>query len=73
MPKRELTSQAEPGEVENHPSELDPVIDALLIHLPAPGDPFPSRRLWLQIFELVLDLVYPPEEETAEQPNEPPP
>ena len=42
--------------------QLDPVIDALLEHLPAPGDPFPDRQLWLQILELVLKLVYPEEQ-----------
>lgn len=47
--------------------ELDPVIDALLEHLPAPGDPFPDRKLWMQILDLVLKLVYP--EEQPEQPE----
>lgn len=42
--------------------QLDPVLEAMLEHLPAPGDPFPDRQLWLQIWELVLKLVYPEEQ-----------
>lgn len=46
--------------------ELDPLIDALLEHLPAPGDHWPmeNRKLWLQILELAFKLIYeeqPPE------------
>jgi hypothetical protein len=54
--------------------ELDPLIEALLEHLPAPGDfwPMEDRKLWLQILELSLKLIYSehPNETTAE-PNEP--
>ena len=65
MPKRASMSLAEPEEASNG-QQLDPVIDALLSHLPAPGDPFPDRQLWMQILDLVLKLVYP-EEEAGEQ------
>ena len=53
---------------------LDPIIDALLEHLPAPGDYFPKeeRQKWLQMMTLAFDLIYdehPPE--TTAEPNEP--
>lgn len=62
--KPKSTSQAEPPEP-NGPA-LDPIIDALLDHLPAPGDYFAmdSRKKWLQLLELAFDLIYddqPPE------------
>jgi hypothetical protein len=40
--------------------ELDPIISALLEHLPPPGDYFSKedRKLWLQIVELSFDLIY---------------
>lgn len=40
--------------------ELDPLIDALLEHLPAPGDYFSpdDRKLWLQILDLAFKLIY---------------
>lgn len=62
-------SLAEP-DASNGP-QLDPLIDALLDHLPAPGDPFPAedRKLWLQILELAFKLIHP--EETADEPAEP--
>ena len=41
--------------------ELDPLIEALLSHLPSPGDDFEQRELWLQLMELILKLVYPME------------
>ena len=75
MAKQKSTYQAEPDEAndrQNDEHQLDPVIDALLEHLPAPGDPFPDRKLWLQILELVLQLVYPEETGTDVEPNEPP-
>ena len=73
MAKQKSTFQAEPDEASNsNGQQLDPVIDALLEHLPAPGDPFPDRKLWLQILELVLQLVYPEETGTDVEPNEPP-
>lgn len=39
---------------------LDPLIDALLEHLPDPGEVFlpEDRKLWLQILELSLKLIY---------------
>jgi hypothetical protein len=39
---------------------LDPIIDALLEHLPAPGDYFSKdeRKKWLQMIELSFDLIY---------------
>lgn len=59
-----MTSQAEPQE-SNGPA-LDPIIDALLDHLPAPGDYYAKedRKKWLQLMELSFDLIYddePPE------------
>lgn len=56
--KQKSMSQAELQEA-NGP-ELDPLIDALLAHLPASGDYFPpdDRALWLQILELALKLIY---------------
>jgi hypothetical protein len=54
---------------------LDPIIDALLEHLPAPGDYFPQeeRQKWLDMMTLAFDLIYDdqPSPTTAE-PNEPP-
>lgn len=49
--------------VESHEAngmQLDPLIDALLEHLPAPGDYFApeDRKLWLQILELAFKLIY---------------
>ena len=53
---------------------LDPIIDALLEHLPAPGEYWSKddRALWLRMIELTFELVYDdePPEGTAE-PNEP--
>jgi hypothetical protein len=48
-------------------AQLDPVIDALLGHLPAPGDYWPStdRKLWLQMLELSFSLIYSDEEPDA--------
>ena len=54
--------------------ELDPIIDALLEHLPAPGDYWPKddRKRWLQIIELAFDIVYDDQPaETTAAPNEP--
>jgi hypothetical protein len=73
MPKPKLASQAEPPNNGNN-LELDPLIDALLEHLPAPGDHWPkeNRTLWLQILDLSFKLIYSehPLEGTGE-PNEP--
>jgi hypothetical protein len=53
---------------------LDPIIDALLEHLPAPGEYWSKddRALWLRMIELTFELVYDdqPDASTAE-PNEP--
>jgi hypothetical protein len=40
--------------------QLDPLIEALLGHLPAPGDVFlpADRKRWLAIMEQALGLVY---------------
>ena len=39
---------------------LDPIIDALLEHLPAPGDYWSKddRALWLRMIELSFELIY---------------
>ena len=49
---------------------LDPIIDALLEHLPPPGDYFAKedRALWLEILTLVFNLIY----DDQVQPDEPP-
>jgi hypothetical protein len=64
-------SQAEPPEA-NGP-ELDPIIDALLDHLPAPGDYFAmgDRKRWLAILELAFDMIYVEEATGVPPPNEP--
>jgi hypothetical protein len=64
MPKPKSMSQAE-LDAANH--ELDPLIDALLVHLPAPGDYWAKddRALWLRMMELAFELIYdtePPDE-----------
>jgi hypothetical protein len=53
MPKAKI-------EPEDNGMALDPLIDALLEHLPAPGDYFAQddRKRWLQILEMALDLIY---------------
>jgi hypothetical protein len=53
---------------------LDPLLDALLIHLPAPGDYFSlnDRQLWLQMCELSFQLVYsnePDQTDIGEHPH----
>lgn len=68
MPKRSSTYQAEQDDPNDETHLLDPLIEALLGHLPASGDPFPNRKLWMQVLELVLQLVYPEgESEGGEQ------
>lgn len=44
--------------------QLDPIIDALLEHLPAPGDYWAKddRKKWLQMMELSFDMIYDDEE-----------
>lgn len=70
IPKPKSQSQAELQEADNHNS-LDPLIDAMLDHLPAPGDVFEleQRKLWLQILELAFKLIYL--EREPEEPEEP--
>jgi hypothetical protein len=53
MPKAKI-------EPEDNGMALDPLIDALLEHLPAPGDYFSQddRQRWLKILEMALDLIY---------------
>ena len=57
--KPKSTSQAEP-QGSNNGLELDPIIDAMLEHLPAPGDYWAKadRKRWLTIIEQVFDLIY---------------
>ena len=48
-------------------------IEALLDHLPAPGDYFPQdeRKKWLQMIELSFDLIYDdqPQPEATDEPG----
>jgi hypothetical protein len=77
---QEETSVAKKAAATNFPDnnangmELDPLIDALLEHLPAPGDHWPKDQqdLWMQILALAFRLIYSehPHESTAEL-NEP--
>ena len=62
-----------PEDVPNN-HELDPLLDALLIHLPAPGDYFSpnDRTLWLRMCELSFQLVYsdePDQTDVGEHPH----
>ena len=70
MPKSKLASSMEAQD--QNALQLDPLIDALLEHLPPPGDAFPKelRTLWLQILELSLKLIYT-EDETEPEPSNP--
>jgi|HubBroStandDraft_2_1064218.scaffolds.fasta_scaffold21259_7 hypothetical protein len=67
MPKAKIEPE------NNNSHELDPIIDALLIHLPAPGDYFAKddRKKWLQMMELSFDLIYDdePEPQTTDEPG----
>lgn len=83
-PKLKSQSPVELDAPNNSGHELDPLIDALLDHLPAPGDPFPpeERKLWMQILDLILKLIHPDEstaesnggdEQQPEQPGQPEP
>jgi hypothetical protein len=53
--------------------ELDPIINALLEHLPPPGDYFSpdDRKRWLQIMELSFDMIYDsePEPQATDEPG----
>jgi hypothetical protein len=53
MPKAKI-------EPESNGITLDPIIDALIDHLPAPGDYWSKedRKLWLQMIELSFNLIY---------------
>ena len=66
MPKAKAT-QAELDAANG--MQLDPVIEAMLEHLPAPGDYWSKeqRKLWMQMLELAFELIY--EEHPPEQPN----
>lgn len=57
MPKAKM-SQAEMDAANG--LQLDPIIDAMLEHLPAPGDYWAKeeRKRWLTIIEQVFDLIY---------------
>jgi hypothetical protein len=41
-------------------AQLDPIIDALLEHLPAPGDywALDDRKRWLEMMTLAFDMIY---------------
>jgi hypothetical protein len=54
MPKAKIEDNHDNG------MELDPIINALLEHLPPPGDYFSpdDRKRWLQIMELSFDMIY---------------
>jgi hypothetical protein len=51
---------------------LDPIIDALLEHLPAPGDYWAKddRKLWMQMIELTFELIYTDEESGGGEPEQ---
>jgi hypothetical protein len=53
MPKAKI-------EPEDNGMVLDPLIDALLEHLPAPGDYFAKdeRKRWLMVLETVFEMIY---------------
>jgi hypothetical protein len=71
MPKPKLVSQAELDAVNG--STLDPIIDALLDHLPAPGDYWPTdqRKKWLQMIELSFDIIYVDHPTATDEPYDP--
>jgi hypothetical protein len=71
MPKSPKYATAEPPNGEPDGLELDPIIEALLEHLPAPGDPWRTndRKRWLQILEMALSLIYPEEPEAMDAPH----
>jgi hypothetical protein len=62
LPKAKATQ----AELASNGGQLDPIIDALLEHLPAPGDYWAKddRKRWLAMIELSFDMIYddtPPE------------
>ena len=71
MPKPKLVSQAELDAVNG--STLDPIIDALLDHLPAPGDYWPTvdRKRWLAMIELSFDIIYVDHPMATNEPDPP--
>ena len=71
MPKRTSMSQAEREEANETLPPLDPIIEALLSHLPASGEVFAPdvRELWLKIFTLSLQLIYLDKEPEGGQPE----
>jgi hypothetical protein len=71
IPKAKAT-QAELDAVNGQ--ALDPIIDALLEHLPAPGDYWPQddRKRWLEMMTLAFDMIYddqPPETGESHEPT----
>ena len=72
MAKPKSTSLQDTHEANDDNLQLDPLIDALLGHLPAPGDTFTKedRELWLQIIGLAFKLIYQESEES--EPETPP-
>ena len=70
MPKAKVASAYEPTNHEDY--KLDPLIDALLEHLPAPGDYWApaQRKQWLEITEKAFDLIYLETEPEPEPPND---
>lgn len=69
---RKSMSPAEPDVVNDY--HLDPIIDALLEHLPAPGDYWSTadRKRWLQIMEMAFELIYAAEATGVPAPTEEP-
>lgn len=70
MPKAKAT-QAELDAANG--GQLDPIIDAMLEHLPAPGDYWSKddRALWLRMIELAFELVYDDTEQSHDATDEP--
>jgi hypothetical protein len=56
----------------NNGLALDPIVDALLEHLPAPGDYWAKedRALWLRMIELAFELIYTDEESGGGEPEQ---
>jgi hypothetical protein len=54
-------------------AQLDPIIDALLEHLPAPGDYWAQddRKRWLAMIELAFDMIYDDNETPPEATDAP--
>lgn len=78
MPKRESPRsqdfrEPEAAEGNGNGQELDALVDAMLGHLPAPGDTWPKqdRELWMQILGLIFQLIYPEDEQEPQPTNQP--